>query len=218
MTRDEIIKECNAWSGDDLTRLGCSIMEAYLAAAEPRESRIAELEKDVADSASAISAIHQLRMDAEKRIADLAADRDEWRHKHENLRSDIETVEARIAENEKCLGELSTFAEMDKQRIAELERERDRAVEVADAATKGVYSEYMLEAAAAIGKDLWQGFEINSLKARLARVTVAASSLLHNIARSQIAFGPSDPGGLDALKESMRRLRESLAEEQEQKP
>jgi DNA repair exonuclease SbcCD ATPase subunit len=119
-------------------------LAAYLAAAEPREKRIAELEKDVADSASAISAIHQLRMNAEKRIAELVADRDEWRHKHESLRSDIATVEARIAENEKCLSELSGFAERDKQRIAELEQERDEARVFGEKAAK-LYNELLAD-------------------------------------------------------------------------
>jgi hypothetical protein len=81
MTSNEIRSEFEAW--DDLRCYPAITREpawfAYLAAAQTREKRIAELEKDVADSASAISAIHQLRMDAEKRIAELAAERDEWR-------------------------------------------------------------------------------------------------------------------------------------------
>jgi DNA repair exonuclease SbcCD ATPase subunit len=117
MTSDEIREEFEAWASlrwpqriedwkkNKMCAWEACVQEAfekaYLAAAEPREKRIAELERE----------------------------RDEWRHKHESLRSDIATVEARLAENEKCLGELSTFAEMDKQRIAELEARRARLTE-----------------------------------------------------------------------------------------
>jgi chromosome segregation ATPase len=113
MTSDEIREEFEAWASlrwpqriedwkkNKMCAWEACVQEAfekaYLAAAEPREKRIAELERE----------------------------RDEWRHKHESLRSGIATVEARLAENEKCLGELSGFAEMDKQRIVELENKND---------------------------------------------------------------------------------------------
>jgi hypothetical protein len=103
-------------------------------------------------------------------------------------------------------------AEAREKRIAELERERDRAVEVADAATKGVYSKYMLEAAAAIGRDLSQGLEINGLKARLAQVTEALRDWVTAAEQSGYTHHP-DPDG-DLLMAS----RAALAEEQEQKP
>jgi hypothetical protein len=114
-------------------------------------------------------------------------------------------------------------AEAREKRIAELEQERDRAVEVADAATKCVYSKYMLEAADAIGRDLAQGLEINGLKFRLARVTEALRASLSAGDTHYAHFdrqgtaGANCPACIARLKANEMAYA-ALSEEQEQKP
>jgi prefoldin subunit 5 len=165
MTSDEIREEFEAWASlrwpqriedwkkNKMCAWEACVQEAfekaYLAAAEPREKRIAELEQRLAALRDVCNELIKIRGESqaiqdEKRIAELEQERDEWRHKYESLRSDIATVEARIAENEKCLGELSTFAEMDKQRIVELERERDEARVFGEKAAK-LYNELLAD-------------------------------------------------------------------------
>jgi hypothetical protein len=226
MTSDEITKEFEAWCGDAYEHGGWSL-QAYLAAAEPREKRIAELEATLtAINAIRNSIIGAQTMNWSEHIYPLVAALDRAGVEglpYPDARKNVGTLLERIAEleasdaytTEQWLRDnASNYAanSLLRERIAELEQERDRAVEVADSATKGVYSKYMLEAADAIGRDLSQGLEINGLKARLARVTEAFERLWTEYQK--------DPqrkrNGPEAA--AIEDIRAVIAEEQEQKP
>jgi hypothetical protein len=228
MTSDEIREEFEAWASlrwpqriedwkkNKMCAWEACVQEAfekaYLAAAEPREKRIAELESQTC---------HHGWRGTSPDAPSITTPCPTCGSRSLFIGSGGHLTCSRVPgrDNSGGCSEPGVEHAVDKlkARIAELEQERDRAVEVADATTKGVYSKYMLEAAAAIGRDLSQGLKINGLKARLARVTEALGGLVQLVSVAAYDVLPAEAAMFITNDGKFNAARAALTDEQEQR-